>query len=142
MITSEPTAEMIQEWKQVYEVNHKQLKPNRISGREVDKYFRSKYSPALYYSPEFKKVVEYNIITNEHSREKLPTGVLPQIATYTLDGNTVLVGIDLITGYFHVESENTEKMAAIYDDLFVIRGLDEKDLENFFLVAQYIQCSK
>ena len=31
-------------------------------------------------------------------------------------------------------------MAKIYDDLFVFRGLDEKDLENYFLVAQYIEC--
>ncbi len=38
-----------------------------------------------------------------------------------------------------VESLNEEKMKEIYDDLFLYRGLDQKDLENFFLVAEYVR---
>jgi hypothetical protein len=32
MLTSEPTEEMIQEWKQIYEENHILLQPNRKQG--------------------------------------------------------------------------------------------------------------
>jgi len=30
----------------------------------------------------------------------------------------------------------------IYDDLFAFRGLDEKDLNNVFMVAEYVKCIK
>jgi len=45
----------------------------------------------------------------------------------------------LITGYIHAESEVMDKAEVVYNDLFAFRGLDEKDLENYFLLAQYMQ---
>ena len=78
---------------------------------------------------------------NEHSREKLPQGLAPQIIAYKSKDSSILVGIDLITGFFHIEGKDIKTVTDIYDDLFLFRGLDEKDLKNYFLVAQYIQCS-
>ena len=52
------------------------------------------------------------------------------------------MGIDLVSGYFHVESPDRKEMERIYDDLFAFRGLDETDLQNYFLVAQYLLCKK
>ena len=49
--------------------------------------------------------------------------------------------MDLTTGFFQVESEDPAASARVYDDLFVYRGLDAADLENFFLVAQYVTLS-
>ena len=66
--------------------------------------------------------------------------MLPNIQSYKA-GN-VLVGIDLCTGEFHVESENIEEVVPIYDDLFAYRGLDEEDLKNIFLVAEYIKLTQ
>lgn len=48
----------------------------------------------------------------------------------------MFVGIDLVSGYFYVEGSEE-----IYDDLFAFRGLDERDLDNFFLVAEYVKCT-
>ncbi len=48
-------------------------------------------------------------------------------------------GIDTESGYFQIESENMKLMEEIYDDLFLFRGLDECDLNNYFLVAEYVQ---
>lgn len=64
---------------------------------------------------------------------------MSQIVSYKIESYNIMVGIDLVTGYFHVESENMDKAEKVYNDLFVFRGLDEKDLENYFLVGQYIQ---
>lgn len=65
---------------------------------------------------------------------------VPHIVAYKA-GN-VLAGIDLVSGFFHVESEEIREAQKVYDDLFVFRGLDERDLENYFLVSEYIRLKK
>lgn len=137
MLTVEPTLEMLAEWKRIFEEHHTELKPNRKSGAEVNQYFRRKYLHQIFNDAAFQKAVVLNITRNEFSRNKLPKGVLPNIQSYKT-GN-VLVGIDLCTGEFHVESENIKEVVPIHDDLFVYRGLDEDDLENIFLVAEYVK---
>ena len=140
MLTKEPTRKMIAEWKRIFEENKRKLTPNRKTGAEVEEYFRKKYAPSPCKEEMFVQVVRENLFANGFSREKLPQGVLPQIVAYKT-GN-VLVGIDTVTGFFHVESEDLQEMERIYDDLFVFRGLDEHDLENFFLVAEYVRLKK
>ena len=136
MLTSKPTAGMIERWKRTFEENRDKLTPNRKTGIEVDKYFREKYPYEECRDPVFTEVTEFNAMS-EYNAEKLKEGEKLCIVTYKT--GEVLVGIDLTTGFFHIESENTDRVAEIYDDLFVFRGLDEKDLKNFFLVAQYIE---
>ena len=81
-----------------------------------------------------------NITENDYFKNKLPKDTLPNIQSYQT-GN-VLVAIDLYTGEFHVESESIEEAISVHDDLFVFRGLDEEDLKNFFLVAEYVTLSQ
>lgn len=140
MLTTEPTSEMIAEWKRIFEIHHSALTPNRKSGNEVDRYFRGKYSFQLFDNAEFQEMASLNITENDYFKSKLPRDTLPNIQSYQT-GN-VLVAIDLCTGEFHLESENIEEVIPIYDDLFVYRGLDEKDLNNFFLVAEYVKLSQ
>lgn len=140
MLTVEPTPEMLAEWKRIFEEHHTEMKPNRKSGAEVDQYFRRKYLHQIFNDAAFQKVVVLNITGNEFSRNKLPKDVLPNIQSYKT-GN-VLVGIDLCTGEFYVESENIKEIVPIHDDLFVYRGLDEEDLKNIFLVAEYVKLTQ
>lgn len=140
MLTTEPTIEMIQEWKCIYNENRDKLKPNRKSGAEINAYFCNKYRFEKLDSLSFHDVVEFNIMKNESNREKLPQGAVPQIVAYKAKDSSVLVGIDLVTGFFHIEGKDINRVAEIYDDLFLFRGLDETDIKNYFLVAQYIQC--
>ena len=140
MLTVEPTTEMIAEWKRVFEAHHSAMKPNRKDGAEVDRYFRGKYAHQVFDDAAFKELVSFNITENEFSRNKLPEGVCPSIQSYKI-GNA-LVGIDLITGEFFVVSENIEDVVPIHDDLFAFRGLDEEDLKNFFLVAEYVELTQ
>ena len=130
MLTVEPTSEMLAEWKQIFEEHHTEMSPDRKSGAEVDQYFRTKYEHQIFNDAAFQKMVALNITENEFSHNKLPKDVLPDIQSYKV-GN-VLVGIDLCTGEFHIESENIEEVVPIHDDLFVYRGLDEEDLKNIF----------
>ena len=140
MLTTEPTLEMLQEWKRIYNENCETLKPNRKSGAEINDYFCEKYCFEKFDSLTFREIVEFNIMENEPNREKLPQGESPQVITYKNQDSSVKVGIDLITGFFHIEGEDIDRVSKIYDDLFLFRGLDEEDLKNYFSVAQYIQC--
>ena len=140
MLTTEPTIETIQEWKCIYNENRDKLKPNRKGGAEINDYFCNKYRFEKLDSLSFHDVVEFNIMKNESNREKLPQGAVPQIVAYKAKDSSVLVGIDLVTGFFHIEGKDINRVAEIYDDLFLFRGLDETDIKNYFLVAQYIQC--
>ena len=124
MLTTEPTLEMLQEWKRLHEKYRPKLTPNRRSGTQVD-------------AEELREMIAAEILENPHHAEKLPEGCVPDVRCY-LSGD-VLVGIDLVTGHIHVESEDTERMAKLYDALFLYRGLDEKDLENAFLTAEYVR---
>lgn len=140
MLTKEPTPELIKDWKRIFETYHCSMLPNRKTGSDVDSYFRSKYPYQVYDSAKFKKIVEFNIVENEHSRNKLQNETKPNIKSYSVDD--VFIGIDLVSGEFHVESEDINRSIQIYDDLFVYRGLDEEDLKNYFLVAEYIKLTQ
>ena len=140
MLTTAPTEEMVAEWKRVFEMYRSSLVPNRKSGREVDRYFREKYPHRKFDNAEFREAASLNITENDYSACKLPENTPPDIQSYKT-GN-VMVGIDLCSGEFHIESENIEEAIPIYDDLFVYRGLDSEDLTNFFLVAEYIKLTQ
>lgn len=140
MLTMEPTKEMIAEWKQIFEMYRSSLVPNRKSGDKVDQYFREKYPHQIFDNAEFREIVSLNITENDCFRRKLPQNTLPNIQSYKT-GN-VLVGIDLCTGEFHIESENIEEVIPIHDDLFTYRGLDAEDINNFFLVAEYVKLTQ
>jgi hypothetical protein len=131
---------MIEEWKRIYDAHHSDLRPNRKTGKEVDRYFREKYPCQPLEHPEFRRMVALSIMENDFSKDKLPAGTFPDVQSYQT-GN-VLVGIDLSTGEFHVESEDIEDVIPVYDDLFVYRGLDADDLKNFFLVAEYVKLTR
>ncbi len=141
MLTTKPTVEMIEKWKKTFEENRNNLFPNRKNGKEVDEHFKSIYDYEELDSPKHKKIIEYNIMHSNHNKAKLSDGMMPEIAIYKIRNTDILVGIDRVTGFFQVESKDTEKMAEVYDDLFAFRGLDLMDIDNYFLVAQYIECT-
>ncbi len=140
MLTKEPNQEQINEWQRIFESHRSSMNPNRKTGSEIDSYFRSKYLYQVYDNPEFKKIIAFNIVQNEHSNSKLPNRAKPIIKGYKI--GDVIVGIDLVSGEFYVESADIDKSVPVYDDLFVYRGLDEEDLKNCFLVAEYVRLTQ
>lgn len=137
MITKKLTKKEIENFKKLFNENAAKLKPNRKSGEEVDKYFNEKYECVTINDKEFINAVKGNLLYlyNELYFDKLK-GKTPEIKCYNANG--AFVGIDVVSGEFHVECADINKAAAIYDDLFVFRGLDEYDLKNYVLVGQYL----
>lgn len=137
MITAPVTSEQLDYWKQLWKDNISFLKPNRITGTELNDYFQEKYSPTSFEDSDFHEVVKYNLLQRYDDK----TVDSPRIICYLVDID-IYVGIDLSTGFFHIESENIEKCIPIYNDLFVKRGLDKDDIQNYVLVGQYIELIK
>ena len=140
MILSELTPEKVAEMKRVYEAHRPLLHPNKKSGAEVDAYFRSNYPYQQLDDYAFQAAAAANIMENEHFCAKLQDGTRPDIRCYRT-GN-VLVGIDLISGAFHVEAADMTAVIPIHDDLFAFRGLSEDDLKNFVLVTEYVRLTQ
>ena len=134
MITYEVDEKKLRFWKELYEKNFNYLKANRISGRELNIYFQKKYSAQNYNNTKFKEVVHLN--SKEYFHEN--AGNINDIIAYTLNGD-IFVGIDLKTGFFHIESDEIRKSVPIFDDLFVTRGLSEDELQNFVIAGQYLE---
>lgn len=107
------------------------LKPNRISGIELDLYFQKKYEPQVLNDIAFKEVVSLNV------KEQYGEIMEENVNTYVIDN--IYVGIDLDTGFFQVESKDIQRCVPIYDDLFVTRGLSALDLQNYVITGQYIE---
>ena len=133
MITTEVTSEQIENWKQIYSENKNKLVVNRISGKALDNYFVEKYHPINDAPSQFADIVVFNAKENDEQE--------PIVSTYVLEGN-IYVGIDLNSGFFQVECEDIDKMRAVWDDLFLARGLSEKDIDNYVIAAQYILLQK
>ncbi len=131
MITGSVTKKQLAAWQALWQQRRASMQSNRISGVQLDAYFREKYRPEPYQNAAFAEVVRRNVT------EYTGIALSPEIVTYQLH-DTILIGIDLLTGYFHVESKNLAAMADIWDDLFVTRGLSAADLDNYVLTAQYI----
>ncbi len=134
MITYEVDEKKLRFWKELYEKNFNSLKVNRISGRELNIYFQKKYLAEIYYNEKFKEVVHLN--SKEYFYEN--AGNINDIIAYILNGD-IFIGIDLKTGFFHIESNDVSKSIPIFDDLFITRGLSEDELQNFVIVGQYLE---
>lgn len=129
MITTEVTSEQIDNWKKIYSENKNKLVVNRISGKALDNYFVEKYHPIKAAPSQFVDIVILNAKENDDHE--------PIVSSYVLEEN-IYVGIDLNSGFFQVECEDIDKMRAVWDDLFLARGLSEEDIDNYVIAAQYI----
>ena len=94
---------------------------------------------------------------NEYWAEKLPAGTAPSPRAFYLENEgagrrfylpanrddpelwggsveRIFVGVDLASGFYMVEGSTL-----LWDELRAFQGLDEKDLQNFVMVAQYLE---
>ena len=149
MLMQEPTEEMIEEWQEIYNKSKDNLKPNKKDSLEIIKYLKANYTVVEIENTKLEKVVYDNIVLNEHSNQKL-CGKNPIIRLFEVTdkslyekqdnifkGIKIIVGIELHTSYIFVEGSSY-----LYDELMAFTGLDDKDITNYFLVAQYIKCKE
>lgn len=160
MITQKPTPEMLAEWKSIFDQYKDLLQPNRKSGIDLLGYLQSNYSLTEITDKEVLTAISENVSLNEFFAEKLPAGQLPLPKAFYLEdrGNgrkfylspnrdpqdlwgdeitKIFVGVDLCSGFYMVEGSTM-----LWDELRVFQGIDEKDLENYAVIADYIRALK
>jgi hypothetical protein len=152
MLRRPATPALLQQWQAIWQENRPLLQPNRKSGAQVLTWLEKNYPLTPLLDDNARQVVADNVLLNEPHRQKLPPGVLPQPLTFTVDnrgagaalyaaqlpdeaGQRIFVGLDLVSGYYTVEGS-----CRLWDEMFAFRGLDQADLENCYLVAEYIGC--
>jgi hypothetical protein len=148
------TPEMLEEWKRIWCEYRQHLKPNRKTGQEILDFLLSKYSLTELQDDKYLNVVTSNVLDNEPYSEKLSPNTKPFPKAFVVNnigstqslfknqddvftGTEIFVGVDLESGYYHVEGNSF-----LWDELCAYQGVDEKDLENVYCVAQYISCLK
>jgi len=124
------------------------------SSGEVISYVTGKYVTGKINSELYENTVTYNIFNNDFFREQIPEGKSPVSYIYKIKNtgkgiklyenrekifsNTdIIFGIELLTYYIYVEGSSE-----LYDEIFVYRGLNEKEINNFYLFSKYISCIK
>lgn len=160
MIVQQPSKEQLKEWKSTWIQYKNSLKPNRKTGLELLQYLQSKYSLTEIFDADALSVIHDNVTMNEYLSEKLPEGVSPVPRAFYLDnagngkkfylpenqdddeiwGNDItkiFVGVDLSSGFYMVEGSTM-----LWDELCAFQGIDEKDLQHYVIVAQYINASR
>ncbi|MGE5390688.1 MAG: hypothetical protein ACM3PE_06440 [Deltaproteobacteria bacterium] len=154
MLLQEPTPETVEEWKAIYIEYKTKLYPNRKTALEIIEYLKQKYPITEQTKEELKQVVVDNVILNKCYSNKIPNSKMPDAKVFYVENigsgkrlyekqddvfkeNKIIVGVELESAFFMVEGSSM-----LWDELFVFRGLDEDDLNNFYLVAEYIACLK
>ncbi len=150
----EATPEAVESWKSVFNEYKTRLVPNRKKAADLIEYLEGKYQLVELADEEWKQVVTDNVLSSEFYANKLPAGktVNPKVfhvlnsgqaqSLYRqqddiFKGQDIILGIDMETGFFHVEGSSL-----LWDELFAFRGMDSADLKNYYLVAEYIACLK
>jgi hypothetical protein len=154
MLMQEARPEMVASWKSVFNEYRERLIPNRKKAADLVAYLKDKYPLAELSDKDLKQVIIDNVLSTEFYSDKLPAGktVNPQVFRVVntgqaqslyrqqddiFKGQDIIVGIDMETGFFHIEGSSL-----LWDELFAFRGLDAGDLDNYYLVAEYIACLK
>ncbi|MEG0526987.1 MAG: hypothetical protein RR531_05670 [Longicatena sp.] len=149
------TKEDVQSWKEIFEQYHRLITPSRKSAREMIAYLQEKYGCISFENEEWQQAIQKEVLMNEHNLEKVQPNTPMCVQLYQLEDNAsshhvfeqraevfkeseIFVGVEMNSGYLHIEGSDV-----LYDELFVYQGLDEQDIKNPFLVAQYVElCHK
>lgn len=154
MLMKKATQEMLESWKVTWNEYKDRLLPNRKSGAEISAYLSDKYILTEIHDDWALQVVAKNVLNNEPLAEKIPVGKIPSPVAFFVEnsgkgqilyenqdevfkGIKIFVGIDLASGFFCIEGSSM-----LWDELYAFQGLDEKDIQNPYCVAEYISCLK
>ncbi|MDH6363781.1 hypothetical protein M2139_000618 [Enterococcus sp. PF1-24] len=160
MITQEVTAAQLTQWQATWLKYKDELTPNRKTGEELLIYLQNKYVLTEIFDENMLEAITKNVTLNIPYSEKLPKESLPKPRAFSLEnsGNgeifyfpenkdpfelwgadfiQIFVGIDVTSGFYMVEGSTM-----LWDELCAFQGLDEKDIDNYVCVAQYIDSLK
>ncbi|MCC0653974.1 hypothetical protein [Clostridioides sp. ES-S-0001-03] len=152
--TQEVSQQKVREWKAVYEKYRSTLNVNAKSILELVEYLKQKYTLKEEASEEFKNVVINNIKLNKPFSKKIPSNKELKPIVFTIQnegkaktlyenqeevysGCSIVVGMEFETGCVFVEGSSE-----LADEITTFKGLDEDDINNYYLLANYVRCIK
>lgn len=152
MLTRKVTPEMIREWKETFQQYRPRLRPNARNGHEILAYLTGHYPVREIPAESISEIISDNVLLNDGNARKLPPGTTPEAAGFFIEnsgagktlyenqdeffrGTPIIAGVEIHSAYFLVEGSSL-----LWDELFAFRGLDEMDLANYYLVAEYVAC--
>lgn len=156
MIVKKPSSEQRQAWHALWKQYKDLIRPNRKTGPELLNYLQQNYTLTEIFDDDVVDVIVYNVMMNQTRAAKLPVGAVPVPRAFYLEntgqgekfyrseskddadiwGNDItriFVGIDLSSGFYMVEGSTM-----LWDELCCFQGVDEEDLKNEIIVAQYV----
>jgi hypothetical protein len=152
MLTRKVSPELIREWKDTSATYRPLLNPNKKTGNDIVAYLTGKYPARELPTGSLNEVVSDNVLLNDCNARKMPAGKTPEVVGFIIEntgagkhlyenqdeffrGMSIIAGVELHTAYFIVEGSSL-----LWDELFAFRGLDDEDLTNYYLVAEYVAC--
>jgi len=152
MLTRKVSPEMIREWKDVSATYRPLLHPNKKTGPEILAYLIGNYPARELPAGSINEVISDNVLLNDCNARKMPPEKTPATVGFSIEntgagkhlyenqdefyrGISIIVGVELHSAYFIVEGSSL-----LWDELFAFRGLDDEDLTNYYLVAEYVAC--
>lgn len=152
MLTTPPTPALIAHWQSVFKTYRHRLVPNKKSTEQVLAYLAERYPLEAVDTAAARAVVTGNITANRPLAEKCPPGrdLRPVVFMIPRQGSGVrlyqerealygdspiMVGLEHETAFVMVEGSGD-----LADQLVAFAGLDQADLDNYYLVANYIAC--
>lgn len=146
----EITLELLQSYQKLYHEYRASLIPNRKGAEALITYLQETYPTVEITNAEWKEMLRMELLENEFLVEKIMNKADIQVQVFEIQkqgkgnllyelqepiykGTAIIVGIELSTGHLHIEGSSY-----LDDRLFLYRGLDEQDLENYYLVGRYI----
>lgn len=145
---------IVREWIDTYKKYSSILKPNQKAITEVIGYVKSKYPIEENKFEKYKSVAIDNITMNKVFTEKIPNKneLNPIVFSIKNEGNArtlyenqeaiykdfpIIIGMESETGFVLVEGSKE-----LHDEIVAFKGLDSRELTNFYLVSNYIWCLK
>ena len=145
-----PSMEEIAEWKVIYEKYRPYLSANRRTVSEALEYLVDRYPVREVTDPKLRTLIGAVLMQNKYYAQKLGEAE-PRPRLFVLEndggaarlyrdraqeyeGSPIFIGTEETSGYLSVEG--CDQLA---DEMTAFLGLDEQDLDNFFLVASYIR---
>lgn len=129
-----PHLSVVEQWKQVYDRERGNLSPNAITGDALITFAEKRFGAEPFQNEAFRNAVCTDVLNNAFFRTKLK-GKEPDPVVLRLYDGTFL-GVDRVSGWFLAEND------AVRDELTVVKGLDEADLENVARTVDYLRCKK
>ena len=148
---TKPAPEMIEKWKNIYKQYKDRLCPNKKSIAELLNYLNQKYQLTEIFDKKLDFIIKGNAAESPFLEYKPKKDMLKSRGFYVnnsgageilyenqdeiFEGSKIIVGIEYETNFFLVEGSSF-----LHDELTAFHGLNEKELLNYFAVAQYISC--